>query len=217
MMFAAEPLRQRDGVTCGPTVAVVAGALLDSGYGAALQNPATRQSWFAREQARLHSSVNRFWPRRLGMTPAGMARAISRWSAGRGVRYRYRWARGGRDPLADVAYAAAAGWPVPVLIGRGVPRHWVLVIGVTDEVLRCYEPTSGEVRTVPMDALRQGALAGLGFPRAFAFVLPSALTRSAPHRWRRRCGARPHPPRCAAGGPAPRPTAHRRTGPAGDR
>ena len=47
MKLAALRLRQRDGVTCGPTVAVVAGALLDPGHGDDLADPA----WFADEQA----------------------------------------------------------------------------------------------------------------------------------------------------------------------
>ena len=67
MKLAALRLRQRDGVTCGPTVAVVAGALLDPGHGADLSDPA----WFAGEQARVHAEVNRVWPRRLGTTPIG--------------------------------------------------------------------------------------------------------------------------------------------------
>ena len=55
MKFAALHLRQRDGVTCGPTVAVVAGALLDPGRQAGLSDPA----WFADEQARVHAKLNR--------------------------------------------------------------------------------------------------------------------------------------------------------------
>jgi hypothetical protein len=42
MKLSALNLRQRDGVTCGPTVVVVAGALLDPGYRAAMSDPA----WF---------------------------------------------------------------------------------------------------------------------------------------------------------------------------
>ena len=61
--------RQRDGVTCGPSVAVMAGALLDAEYGAALRG-ARPQQWFDAEQGRVHRAVNRFWPRALGTTPA---------------------------------------------------------------------------------------------------------------------------------------------------
>jgi hypothetical protein len=129
MKLAALHLRQRDGVTCGPTVAVVAGALLNPGHGAELSDPA----WFADEQARVHAEVNRVWPRRLGTTPTGMARALTAHSRGSGVRYRWR----------------------------------------------LFQPSSGEVRSVEVAAVRRSRLSGLGYPRPFAFVLPRASTRSA--------------------------------------
>lgn len=173
MRFATTALRQRDGITCGPTVAVVAGVTLDPDYGSALRGGAAGGVWFDREQRRVHAAVNKAWPRRLGMTPAGMARALTLRSAARGVRYRWRCCRGRRDRLADVLAVTRAGWPVAMLIGRGVPRHWVLLVEVSGEVLRCYEPSSGEIRSVPVGALRCARLTGLGFPRAFAFVLPT--------------------------------------------
>jgi hypothetical protein len=175
MKLAALNLRQRDGVTCGPTVAVVASALLDPGYQAALSDP----RWFAGEQARVHADVNRVWPRRLGTTPAGMARALSAHSSASGVRYRWRLFWGRRDGLIDVQGAVAAGLPVAMLIGRFIPRHWVLIVEAGPTAWQCYEPSSGQVRAVDVDALRQSRLSGLGYPRSFAFVLPRASTRSA--------------------------------------
>jgi hypothetical protein len=166
-------LRQRDGVTCGPTVAVVAGALLDPDRGAGLSDPA----WFADEQARVHREMNRVWPRRLGTTPSGMARALTARSAG--VRYRWRLFRGRRDTLSDVKRSAEAGRPVAMLLGRFIPRHWVLIIDVAGPLWQCYEPSSGQVRAVSVDAVRRSRLSGLGYPRPFAFVLPSVSTRSA--------------------------------------
>ncbi|HET7667700.1 MAG TPA: hypothetical protein VFK56_16865 [Mycobacterium sp.] len=172
MKLAARHLRQRDGVTCGPTVAVVAGALLDPGRRAGLSDPA----WFADEQARVHREVNRVWPRRLGTTPAGLALALTRSS---GVQYRWRRFSGRRDGLSDVRRAVAAGRPVAILIGRLVPRHWVLVVEADDRRWQCYEPSSGEVRSVEVDAVLRSRLSGLGYPRPFAFVLPRDSTRSA--------------------------------------
>lgn len=169
-------LRQRDAVTCGPAVAVVAGALLDAEYRTKVD-----RAWFAAEQGRVHAAANRVWPRRLGTTPAGMAAAISR----HGVRYRWRPYRGlfgRRDGLADVAEALGGGRPVPMLVGNAVPRHWVLLLSVTDGVFECYEPSSGEVRAVPVADVRHARLTNVGFPRPFAFVLPSgsnSATRSA--------------------------------------
>ncbi|MGV9799997.1 hypothetical protein ACWDTP_18315 [Mycobacterium sp. NPDC003449] len=170
-------LRQRDGVTCGPTVAIVASALLDPGRRARLLRPDGEQ-WFAGEQGRIHAELNRVWPRRLGATPAGMARALSAAAAGRGVRYRWRRFRGSRDGLADVVRAVGGGWPVAMLIGaRGIPRHWVLIVGLvdgtdTEDVLACYEPSSGRVVDVGIAAVRVAQITGLGFGRPFAFVLP---------------------------------------------
>lgn len=175
MKLAALHLRQRDGVTCGPTVAVVAGALLDPGRQGELADPA----WFADEQARVHAEVNRIWPRRLGTTPTGMARALTARSSSSGVRYRWRLFRGRRDRLSDVRRAVAADLPVAMLIGRFIPRHWVLIVDVDWLQWQCYEPSSGEVRSVEVAAVRQSRLSGLGYPRPFAFVLPKASTRSA--------------------------------------
>jgi hypothetical protein len=174
MKLAALHLRQRDGVTCGPTVAVVAGALLDPGRQGELADPA----WFADEQARVHAEVNRFWPRRLGTTPTGMARALTAHTSS-GVRYRWRLFRGRRDGLSDVRRAVAADLPVAMLIGRFIPRHWVLIVDVDWLQWQCYEPSSGEVRSVEVAAVRGSRLSGLGYPRPFAFVLPKASTRSA--------------------------------------
>jgi hypothetical protein len=166
MKLAGLDLRQSDGVTCGPTVAVVAGALLDPGRRGELSDPA----WFAGEQARVHREVNRIWPRRLGTTPTGMAHALTAQSSG--VRYRWRLFHGRRDRLGDVERAVEAGLPVAMLIGRFLPRHWVLVVEADGRRWQCYEPSSGEVRSVESDGARRSRLSALGYARPFAFVLP---------------------------------------------
>lgn len=172
MKLAGLRLRQRDGVTCGPTVAVVAGALLDPRYRATVL---ASDAHAVAEQARVHAEVNRIWPRRLGTTPQGMARALS----AHGVRYCWRLFRGRRATLSDVLSVVEAGWPVAMLIGRFIPRHWVLIVDADGDVLQCYEPSSGEVRSVSVDALRRSRVSRLGYPRPFAFVLPRKATRSA--------------------------------------
>ena len=179
MKLAALNLRQLDGTTCGPSVAVVAGALLDLGYRVALSGPDSGQAWFADEQLRVHAEVNRAWPRRLGTTPTGMARALTAHSSSSGVRYRWRLFRGRRDRLSDVRRAVEGDWPVAMLIGRFIPRHWVLIVEVDWLQWQCYEPSSGDVRSVEVAAVRRSRLSGLGYPRPFAFVLPKAETRSA--------------------------------------
>jgi hypothetical protein len=188
MKLAAMHLRQRDTVTCGPAVAVVAGALLDPAYRKKLTGSgAAGRAWFSGEQGRVHHQVNRVWPRRLGTTPMGVASAMSAHSRTYGVRYGWRLCRGRRDAMTDVVAEVDADWPVAMLVGRVIPRHWVLIVetgvvetGVVEaevvegegDVLRCYEPSSGEVRSVDVAAVQGARLRGLGFPRAFAFVLP---------------------------------------------
>jgi hypothetical protein len=164
-------LRQRDGTTCGPAVAVVAGALIEPSYGAQL----TEGSWFADEQARVHSDANRVWPRSLGTTPAAMARILSKHRP-----YEWRLFRGRRDDLVDVIITVAAGLPVAMLVGNLIPRHWVLLIQVIGDEFRCYEPSSGEIPPCSFGAVRHARLVGLGFPRPFAFVVPKQLPLLAP-------------------------------------
>lgn len=161
-------LRQRDGVTCGPSVAVTAGALIDAEYGAPLRagEPECAHAWFAAEQVRVHCAVNRVWPRALGTTPAGMARALS----AHGVAY--RWRPAGRS-LSDVDAALSAGWPVAMLIGGVIPRHWVLLTETDGSAMRCYDPASGQRTWIPISDIRASRLLRLGFPRPFAFVLPA--------------------------------------------
>src|SRR6185312_6941081 len=108
-------LRQRDSTTCGPSVAVVAGALLDPDYRSTLTDSPRR--WFDDEQLRIHTEVNRVWPRMLGTTPMGIARALTTRTEVRGVRYRWRPFRGRRDRLTDVVAEVEAGWPVAMLVG----------------------------------------------------------------------------------------------------
>lgn len=172
MEIVAPGLRQRDGVTCGPSVALMAGALLDPARRAALTDPDAGQARFDAEQVRLHAAVNRLWPRRLGMTPWAMARALTDQASTAGVPYRWRWCRGRCDATADVLGALDRDRPVGMLIGAFIPRHWVLIVDASRSTLTCYEPSSGQVRTVDVTAVRQGRLVGVGYPRVFAFALP---------------------------------------------
>jgi hypothetical protein len=78
------------------------------------------------------------------------------------------------DRLLDVREAVLLGRPVPMLVGRFIPRHWVLLVNIVGtQAFQCYEPSSGELRTVTVAAIRGAQLTGVGFPRAFAFVVPS--------------------------------------------
>jgi hypothetical protein len=161
-------VRQTDGFTCGPTVAMVASGLLDPHY-------ADTVSDFGAEQHRIHAHANRIWPRKLGTTPWGVAATITAHTRELGVRYGWRLFRGRRDPLTDVTAAVDTGWPVALLVGKGIPRHWVLITAhPSPEVLRCFEPGSGQVRDATLEEFQQHRLPRLGFPRAYALVLPTA-------------------------------------------
>jgi hypothetical protein len=151
----------------------MAGAVLDPARYAALAEPESGPALFAEEQLRVHADVNRVWPRRLGTTPWGMARALTVMGATAGVCYRWRLFRGRRDSLGDVVAAVRRGRPVAMLVGQVVPRHWVLIVDtIDDDRLNCYEPSSGEVRPADIAAIRESRLTGLGFPHPFGFVLP---------------------------------------------
>jgi hypothetical protein len=71
------------------------------------------------------------------------------------------------------------GWPVALLIGTLVPRHWVLATGHPDRTtITVYNPANGHDRAMPLDGLRRPG-ADLGFPRAFAVVLPRKVVPGA--------------------------------------
>jgi hypothetical protein len=165
-------LRQVDGFTCGPTSALAAAILLDPGYASALDGT---PEGLAREQHRIHRAANVLWPRRLGATPPGVAAAISRHSRPLGVRYGWRVHRGRRDRLADVVAAVDCGWPVALLIGKVVPRHWLLIVEHRPAgTLHVFDPATGAVSEVAADALRSRRVP-LGYPHAFSLVLPAEV------------------------------------------
>ncbi|MBC3193289.1 hypothetical protein H7X46_19705 [Pseudonocardia sp. C8] len=158
--------RQADGVSCGPSVLLVTAALTGSGW------PGPAADRFAAAQRLAHRQANRLWPRALGTTPWGMRAWLRRHAPAAGP-YRVRpWTRGVGT---DVAGAASAGRPVPLLVGsRWLPRHWVLVVGAgADGRWRVYEPSSGRVRGFdPRTFAGGGAVAVLGWPRAWCVLVP---------------------------------------------
>lgn len=145
-------LRQRDGVTCGPSVAVMAGALLDDEYGAPLKAEEAQQ-WFAAEQGRSPgdqpgaAASAGHHPGRDGAradrarTALPLAHGHSEGRPGRRVRGRQR------------------GFPVAMLIGNALPRHWVLLTEVDGLTVRCYEPGRGQLVDVTVRE-DQGSPAG---------------------------------------------------------
>jgi hypothetical protein len=189
---------QVDATTCGTAVLLVlaAGAdpvlalsltapdvILDAAPGAVRDDQPGDPGFgarFDRRQLLVHRQSNLCWPRALGTTPWGMTRWLARRATGVGP-YRVRWAAGPRAGglVSEVDRALALGERVPLLVGARLPRHYVLALGRDDTGgeagWRVYEPGSGEVRVVPVAAVREGRLARwLGFDRMYAALLPAA-------------------------------------------
>ncbi|MFC6284968.1 hypothetical protein ACFP3Q_05450 [Nocardioides sp. GCM10027113] len=110
------------------------------------------------------------WPQALGTPPWAVARHLAGLT---GQAYRSRWIRTG-DPVPDVAGATSHA-PVGLYVGNAwLPRHVVLVVGGTDEVLAVYEPTSGRLVTVGHEALRSRRLRLAGWDVPWFSVRPAA-------------------------------------------
>ncbi|NMH96758.1 hypothetical protein [Pseudonocardia acidicola] len=174
-------LDQADPTTCGSAVLVVLAAWADAAQAQRLDGAgADFGARFDARQHQVHRQTNRFWPRALGTTPWGMLRWLRDNLPGAG-RYRLRLvddvsAPDLDDAIAAVGTALASGRPVPLLVGRAAPRHYVLALGPVagaGSAWRVYEPTSGSVRALDPDAVRQRRLAPvLGFDRLHAVLLP---------------------------------------------
>jgi hypothetical protein len=139
-------LDQVSGTTCGSAVLVALAAWadpaelarLDGGpavtAGASAGVAAGFGDRFDARQLEVHRATNRRWPRALGTTPWGMARWLREHVPAAGP-YRVRLvddvSRADVDLVtAAVGAALAAGHPVPLLVGRWLPRHWVMGTGV---------------------------------------------------------------------------------------
>lgn len=175
-------LDQVDGTTCGSAVLVALAAWADPGEVARLDGPAGAAPGFgARYDARqrqVHRESTRFWPRALGTTPWGMAGWLRRHLPAAG-RYRVRIVDDAEPTdvaavIGEVGAALAAGRPVPLLVGPLLPRHYCLALSADGAAAwRVYEPTSGEVRVVPVERVGERALAPLlGFDHLQAVLLP---------------------------------------------
>jgi len=177
-------LDQVDATTCGTAVLLALATGADPLAALELSTPdgSTDEDGFGgrfdRRQQLVHRQSNLFWPRALGTSPYGMTRWLARRATGVGP-YRVRWVCGfpgrGLDRLvAEVDRALAAGDPVPLLVGARLPRHYVLALRRDDSAgWRVYEPSSGEVRVVPVAAVGRRQLAPwLGFDRLYAALLP---------------------------------------------
>jgi hypothetical protein len=184
-------LDQVDGTTCGSAVLVALAAWADptetrqldgrSGGAAAVGAAGLAVGFGGRYDARqrqVHKESTKFWPQALGTSPWGMVAWLRRHAPGAGP-YRVRLVddRNAADLTAVIGAANAAlavGRPVPLLVGAVLPRHYCLALSQGGESWHVYEPTSGEVRVVPLEQVRRSTLTDLlGFDRLSAVLLPS--------------------------------------------
>ena len=199
----APEARQVDETTCGAAVLAVLRLAGDPAAALALaRDPRGARHAFAALQRQIHARARRVWPRRLGTPPWGAAREARFGS----VRYTHRVvgrhepSEGSRAVLRAAVVAAAAGVPVPLYTGgdlghgatTAVPRHVVLLTAVRDTsagpIATLYEPSSGAMHALPVDALRgpggaPGAQASRGralggWPHVVWAVLPREEDRS---------------------------------------
>lgn len=183
-------LDQVDGTTCGSAVLVALAAWadpaevgrLDGSTGVAVgASIGTTVGFGARYDARqkqVHQESTRFWPQAIGTSPWGMVAWLRHHAPGAGP-YRVRLvddlsAADVADALTEAGAALTAGRPVPLLVGPFVPRHYCMALGRDGSGWRVYEPSSGQVRALDLDLIRNRTLAPvLGFDRLHALLLPT--------------------------------------------
>lgn len=187
--FRGNSISQYDGTTCGSTTVVVARALTDPRYalrltangrpGSDAESDAAFRRRLRAEQQRVHDETDVFWPQFAGTPPWGISERLNHDPAGLGARYRWtptiQRAAGSADRvLRHAVLAADHGYPVPVLIGDVLPRHYVLLLGGHDGGAVFYEPTAGETVVLPAAELARRDFSRLGYPRLAGVILPTA-------------------------------------------
>jgi hypothetical protein len=185
VQFRGNSISQYDDTTCGSTVIVAARALRDPIYAFYLTTggrPGTAEESAARfeqrldgEEQRVHDESDLLWPQRAGTAPWGISSLLNRDPAGLGARYRWVAAlRVIRDSVIRRALNAVdEGYPVPILLGDLIPRHWVLLLRHDSWGATFYEPTIGRIIEVPTPDLARGDFSALGYGHLHGAVLPS--------------------------------------------
>jgi hypothetical protein len=183
--YRTAPVEQTGDTTCGSMTILMARAMTDPLYALYLTtgdstDPAAAsgsqfEARLAAEEVRIHHATNRFWPERLGSTPAGLSSELNRHVDALGTRYEPQYVTGGGGKAALRAAVAAVDRSqlVPVLIGDLVPRHFVLLIGRDGGDLLFYEPAHAAIGRISQQAFLGGTLDALGFHHVFAVVTPT--------------------------------------------
>jgi hypothetical protein len=177
-------LQQTDETTCGSNAILIARLMNDPIY--ALQftagnptDPQVVQDRLRKEEARIHDSTNLIWPEALGTTPWGVSNELDRHAKEMGTGYDWHLVddtdpRSVDPAMRSAVTAADQGHPVPVLIGDGTPRHYVLLVGHEGDNLVFYDPADGGVKQIPNGDFLDGHMVDLGdgFKHVQAVVTP---------------------------------------------
>lgn len=176
------PLKQIDETSCGSNSILIARLLTDPIY--AMQftagNPGDDSvviDRLRREEQRIHDSTNWLWPESLGTPPWGLSHEMDKTGTDYGWHLVDDTDPRSVDPAMRAAVTAAdQGHPVPVLIGGGVPRHYVLLVGHDGDNLVFYDPGDGGVKQVPASDFLDGHMVDLGdgFQHVQGVVTPTS-------------------------------------------
>jgi hypothetical protein len=186
--FEGNSISQYDDTTCGPATILAARALIDPIYALHLTTggrPGTAEELGVRfeerlrtEEQHIHDQSGRLWPQRAGTSPWGISRLLN--TGPPDLAARYRWTAVAPaipahiDSVIRRALAAVdRGYPVPLLIGDLIPRHYVLLLSHDAWSASIYEPAAGEVVAVPAEDLRRRDFSAVGYAHLQGAVLPS--------------------------------------------
>jgi hypothetical protein len=182
VQFRGDSISQYDDTTCGSTTIVVVRALADPIYALHLTTAADSGESFQRrlqdEERHVHDETDVLWPKAAGTPPWALSDLLN---AGSGVwGARYRWVPVPpvisalvNDVLGQALTAVGHGYPVPLLIGDLIPRHYVLLVSRDAAGALFYEPTSGAVIRLSGRDLRHRDFSLLGFAHLHGAILPS--------------------------------------------
>ena len=113
-----------------------------------------------------------WWPEALG-TPPGNMKDWANANVGFGG-YQLEHNLVGAPDTAEmdaVVSSAQRGQPSILLIGDGpIPRHYVMVTGVSGDQVTVYDPSGGWLTTIPVADLRTGTVDALGFGHLFSVL-----------------------------------------------
>ena len=175
----SQAIRQQDETTCGSMSIILARATNDPIYALSLSADPRRSltDMLTVEEQRVHDETNTIWPQALGTTPWGVTDVLNNNRGEIGTAYDWHLVddtdAGSVGPaLTNAVSAVDAGYPVPVLIGDGIPRHYVLLIGHDDGMLTFYNP-SGAIERISEADFLDGDVSALGYRHVQAVITPT--------------------------------------------